>query len=408
MRCAADSSRRRRRDARTGRRLRCAGTAPAGARGVKLLCDARVFELQRRGGISRVYREVLPRLCGREPDLRVQLLSARPLLQPPPEHPSIEPRRVAPLDGRVARRVLGERLGEGARSLALGLAVRRGADGGVWHSTYYTRPLGWRGPSLAIAFDLIYELFPELYRGAAADVVRRSIRGSLQSADHILCISENTRRDVVERYGVPESMTSIVPLASSLEGAGGGAGAPPSALPKPYLLFVGQRGGYKNFLGLLAGASGWLRRGEVALVCAGGAPAFSGEEAAAIAALGESARVLCLGEVSDAQLAALYRGAACFVYPSLYEGFGIPVLEAMQCGTPALLARAASLPEVGGDAALYFDPAEPDAMRAALGAALEMGDEARGARVAAGKAWAARFSWENSAQAFAEALRRLG
>lgn len=366
-----------------------------------LLCDAVIYELQARGGISTLYREVLPRVQ-RDHGVEVQLLHGAGLRQPLP--PGLAARPIAGWERALRPRRLWGGAPDAARSLALRRAAGRGGPGEVWHSTYFTRPRGWRGPALALVCDLIYEQFPELFGGAEEERLRRRMRRAVTEADHVLCISESARGEVLRRYGLEPSRASVMLLAAPPLAAL--ASPPPPPTPGPYLLFVGQRWHYKNFAGLLEAYAGWRWREEVALVCAGGG-GWAPSESEALSRLGLTGRVHLLGPVADPDLAALYAGARCYICPSLAEGFGLPVLEAMQCGTLAVLARAASLPEVGGECAFYFDPSDPEDMRAAMSAALEMGEAARAARLAAGRAWAGRFSWDRSAAVFAAALKAL-
>ena len=154
----------------------------------------------------------------------------------------------------------------------------------------------------------------------------------------------------------------MVYLGNSLQGiddAGSNTGDP---LPEKYLLFVGDRSLYKNFY-LFAEAVAPLVKTDpgLRLVCVGGRP-FSGQENAFFRYHGLDGKV-DYQQVNDTTLAGLYRGAIAFVYPSLYEGFGIPVLEAFSCDCPAILSNTSSLPEVGGDAAAYFDPKDASSIR---------------------------------------------
>jgi len=174
------------------------------------------------------------------------------------------------------------------------------------------------------------------------------------------------------------------------------------------VLYVGSRSAYKNFLALLrAFAATGTTRGMRLLVAGGGR--WSAGERETIVALRLQGRVALLPRVEEEHLGKLYRGAALFVYPSLYEGFGLPPLEAMSAGCPVLVSRSSALPEVCGEAAHYFDPATEGAVERELGRLL--GDtELLRAKVDAGRAWAGRYTWETSAQgtlaAYREALDR--
>lgn len=357
--------------------------------------DGLFYEFQAGGGIGRLFAEVLPRACALEPDLHVTMLTTGRLRGPLPVHPRIGTEKL----GRAADyarlfspgRLPWGRFPARVRAGALDRAAHR-LGGDLWHSTYYTRPPSWRGPSLVIVYDLIHERYPELFP-LDRDFLPQKER-AIREATHVACISESARRDVLERYGLPEERTSVLYLAGGVSPSE----APARREPKPYLLYVGMRLAYKNFGGLLEAFAGWEHAVEFDLLCAGGPQDWSRDEASQLAKLGLAGRVRHVGRVTDAELAALYRGAACFVYPSLYEGFGLPVLEAYACNTPVALSRTSSLPEVGGDHGFYFDPREPADLRRALSEAVGQAAQPRAARAAAAKAWAATFTWDRTAR----------
>jgi glycosyltransferase involved in cell wall biosynthesis len=163
------------------------------------------------------------------------------------------------------------------------------------------------------------------------------------------------------------------------------------------VLFVGQRGDYKNYSSFLTAMAPLLRDdARLRVVCAGGR-AFGAEEVQRARQLGVGERVVHVPGPDDAALAALYRHARAFVFPSRYEGFGLPVLEAFAFGCPAVLARSSSLPEIGGDAARYFDPASEGAMRDAIDGVLR-DESARAALIEAGRRRAREFSWARTAR----------
>jgi glycosyltransferase involved in cell wall biosynthesis len=379
---------------------------------VRILSDAIILEEQTAGGISRLYRELFPRLCEIDSTLEVQCFTSGALRQPVPQHARISERTLHCPSFRLLPGSLSARLSWPARKLCLGIAAA-GQKDSIWHSTYYTYPAGWRGPSVAIVYDLIYELFPDMFVGRGEDEIRRRKRTCLQRASHVVCISEHTREDVISYFGVPRSTTSVMYCASSLAlGAeeaphttDGFIGATDS---RSYVLFVGPRWRYKNFDRLLQAYASWQYRDEVVLVCAGGSRSWTEDERATLGRLKLLDRVRSLGWVTDDQLERIYRGARFHICPSLYEGFGITVLEALKCGTLAVVSRASSLPEAGGQAAFYFDPNDPASIQQAMTFAHELDDTQRQARITAGRVWAAKFSWEKSAQQLLRILHEVG
>jgi glycosyltransferase involved in cell wall biosynthesis len=218
-----------------------------------------------------------------------------------------------------------------------------------------------------------------------------------RSADRIIAVSEATKAEIGRVLDVPPDRVDVVYEA----------GRPPGpATPEPELrarlrlgdaplvLSVSARRPHKNLRRLLQAFAG-LAEGT-SLVLPGYPTPFEGELVAEVSRLGLAGRVRLLGWVSEEDLEALYLAARCFVFPSLAEGFGLPVLEAMERGVPVACSRASSLPEVAGDAARYFDPLDVEDLRRAIAELLE--DESLRARLAAaGRDRARLFSWERAA-----------
>ena len=248
--------------------------------------------------------------------------------------------------------------------------------------------------------DMIPELSPEFWpRGnphLAKEVYARQ-------ADAILCISESTRRDMLEIYGPLDAPVEVVPLAVSGEFRPGMPLAQP--LPDEYLLFVGNRANYKDFT-VAADAFAALRSDYpgLSLVAVGGGQ-FGRDELANLARLSIEGAVQRI-EATDAELPALFGHARAFVFPSRYEGFGLPTLEAMASGTAVVLANSSSHPEVGGDAALYFPPGDASALGAQLLRLL--GDSnLRETLIARGLERATRFSWRQTATGTRDVYARV-
>ncbi len=265
-----------------------------------------------------------------------------------------------------------------------------------------------RVPSVAVVYDLV-AFDPEMRapRGSLAE--RLTLPLAMRRARALVCISEATRGALVERFPVAAGKALAIPLAAD---PAFGVSEPTDAdvlkrlgLEKPYLLCTGTLEPRKNLPRLIAAFAALPRslRERFDLVLAGARGWNEAETFAAVHA--HAGLVRTLGYVEDADLRALYRRAAAFAFPSLGEGFGLPVLEAMTAGTPVLASDLPVLREVGGDAALYADPHSVEALSAGLADLL--GDEAqRTRRTRLGHARATKFSWRRTAAETLAAVER--
>lgn len=239
-------------------------------------------------------------------------------------------------------------------------ARQRAVD--IYHPTYYDDLHIARGKIVVTVYDMIHELFPDEF-GVDNETTRQKKR-LLQRADGIIAISEWTKKDLIEIFHIPEEKIRVIYLANSLSGPS----TQTRLIPEHYLLYVGNRNGYKNFARVLHAFAQSSYRNDIRLVCFGGG-AFRADEQALLHRLHLDRRVTQLGG-SDDVLRCLYTYAEAFIYPSVYEGFGLPPLEAMRYHTPVLASNASCIPEVVGDAGLYFDPLSVDAMQSQIDACL--------------------------------------
>jgi glycosyltransferase involved in cell wall biosynthesis len=227
-------------------------------------------------------------------------------------------------------------------------------------------------------------------------------------ADRVLCVSATTARDLTQHLGVDPERVDVSPLGTDLRPASEQAVAALRrrlGLRGPYLLGLGTLEPRKDVPTLIRAFARLAGELPHRLVLAGMAGWGAGEVAGAVAASGVSDRILLAGYVPEADKPALFTGADVFVYPSRYEGFGLPVLEAMACGTPVVTTTGGSLPEVAGDAALLIEPGDVDTLAVSIGKlAGEAGE--RVALVQRGMVRAAGFTWNRCAALTAEAYRR--
>jgi len=290
----------------------------------------------------------------------------------------------------------------------------RAAGAELLHAPHYTLPLLWGGPSVVTVHDLIHLRFPRFFPPGAAVYARVVAGSATRRARVVLVDSEFTRADVLERLGAAPEKVRVVPLAVPA-----GLAPPPPGdvqaflaarrLPRDHVLYVGARKGHKNLELLLRAWAAMPPVERPPLVLSGSPWPVDDPHARLAEALGVSRHVHFAGALGGpGELAALYGGAALYAHPALCEGFGLPPLEAMACGTPVLASDAGSLPEVLGDAAESLPPHGPEAWADTIRRLL--GDTTRRSDLAArGRARAARFSWERTAEltrvAYRDALR---
>ncbi|MBC7235422.1 MAG: glycosyltransferase family 4 protein [Chloroflexi bacterium] len=283
-----------------------------------------------------------------------------------------------------------------------------------YHSPYFVVPYWGRCPMVVTIHDLIPELCPDALPNPRLRFLFRALaRRTCRRAQAVLTGSEATRQDLQRLWGVsaerlvttpygvdaafyPRSDAEVTDLGRRL------------GLPERYVLYVGINKPHKNLVRLI---EAWGRvpegvRKGAELVLAGKEDPRYPEVRQAIARWGLEHAVRMLGIVDDADLPSLYSGALAFVFPSLYEGFGLPVLEAMACGAPVLASERASLSEVVGDAGLTFDPMDVDTLRDLLARLLSDADLRRDLSVR-GRARAAEFTWERTAIATLAVYRHV-
>ena len=347
------------------------------------------------GGSELYARRLIPALLDGRPGFRLTLFVAReadPLLRREPWRGDVTVIRLPVTARSRVRRVAAEQA-------LLPAAVRR-ARVDLLHNAFTTAPAFASVPQVTTILDVVYKRFPETHAGVLARGMAILVPLAARRSRRVLTLSEAAKRDIVELLGVPAGRVDVTPLApgipDDLEPVREGELRRRLALgDAPVVLTVSAKRPHKNIGRLLdafAGVAGAV------LVAPGYATAFEDELRRHSERLGISERVRFTGWIDDPTLDGLYRTAACFVFPSLAEGFGLPVVEALKRGTPVACSNTSSLPEVAGDAALLFDPTDTDAIRSAIERLLS--DAALRERLArVGPAQAARFTWDRTARA---------
>ena len=267
----------------------------------------------------------------------------------------------------------------------------------VFHPTYYDpyflNSLGNR-PFVLTIFDMIHERYPRYF--AKHDQTSAFKKLLVSKANRIIAISESTKEDIVQILGVDPARIDVVYLAAAFVHIMPGYVAP-ALLSSRFFLYIGNRNGYKNF-DILVRAISSISKDErdLHLVCCGGG-SFSKPEIDLFRSKGLLQRVHYFAG-TDENMYSLYRKAEAFIFPSLYEGFGIPVLEAFLCGCPVILSKSSSLPEVGGDAPLYFDPLDELSLVSALKEVFFKAAK-RTDMIEKGTEQLKKFSWDKTATA---------
>src|SRR5271157_48518 len=353
---------------------------------MRILYDHHLFSRQYAGGATRYFYELMRYLSG-IPEVEVEFLMGSSATVCPFRDLSSANTRVRAFNGPplpgVWRYAANEALGE---CIAPFLGRMD-----VYHPTLYScMPMVRTRRVVATHHDCTPERFPQEFRHT--DRVIRAKRGLYERADALICVSESCRRDLLEFYEVDPAKTRIIYHGvSKLPRCPEAGNLIRQKTRREFLLYVGSRTCYKNFTGLLQAFCETGLHESLDLLVLGGGP-LTAEERALMADLKLSDCVVSIEEVSDTLLGEAYAGAKLFVYPSLWEGFGFPPLEAMAAGCPVLASNTSSIPEVCLDAPFYFDPQDQASFNRALLCAIN-DEEARRQAIEKGNKVAARYSW---------------
>jgi len=296
--------------------------------------------------------------------------------------------------------------------IPLGLPARAIADRvDLLHVTYIAPPIM---PTAVVAtvHDISYVLYPETFSPRDRLILGTLVPQTLRRAEAIITVSESSRRDIARYYGVPEAKIAVVyqPVSGAFRRVGHDTVAAACArygIVGPYILAVGNLQPRKNLPRLIHAYAKLRHSGDYTgrLVLVGKSKWRESTIYQEVRALGLERDVVFTGYLPEEDIVALYNGADVFVYPSIYEGYGLPPLEAMACGCPVITGDRSSLPEVVGDAGIMVDPTSDDAIAAAI-MRITSDDELRRALVARGRTRAARFTGRAAAQATVDVYQR--
>lgn len=357
---------------------------------MKVLYDHQTFTIQNYGGISRYFYEIIRR-ANPENNITsgVTLHFSNNAYLNKSTYPGVHPffpGRNFRMKGRIMHAV----------NKAYSIASLRRSNFDIFHPTYYDPYFlsHLKNKPFVVTFlDMIHERFSDQFQTLAMDKeIFRNKKILLKESTAVIAISESTKNDIIDIYGISGAKIKVIHLGNSLVVP---HPVEQSIHQTPYLLFVGNRSYYKNFEALLTVTPDIIKKYNLHIVCAGGGQ-FNSEEAEAISKAGLNDKIHHYS-IDDNILSNLYQHAEAFIFPSLYEGFGIPVLEAFACGCPCILSTGGSLPEVGGNAAFYFNPAEKGDLYDKIVKFLD-NEALRTEMIQAGYARLKQFSWDKTFQ----------
>jgi glycosyltransferase involved in cell wall biosynthesis len=373
---------------------------------MKLLYDHQVFTNQYYGGISRYFCEILHQFSS-DPSIDISVALRYSCNENLCSYPALNKcwsrRNNFFSDMRflsaIQKRININALGLLFRNQKESERMIKKQDFDIFHPTYYCpyflKHLQ-KKPYVLTVYDMIHELYPGYF--SPRDPTAQWKKEVIEHATAIIAISESTKKDILRfTNGDPERI-SVIYLGNPFEFLENfrNTAIRSDLLPneKPYLLFVGKRGGYKNFIFFITALTHILTKDQnLRVFCAGGGQ-FTASELKILKDLDIHTKVRVVRS-NDYILPQLYTNARAFIFPSLYEGFGLPVLEAFSCGCPVVASNTSSLPEIGGDAACYFDPHDPGSLVQALESVI-MDTHSREHYIKKGRESVSEFSWKKT------------
>ncbi len=343
-------------------------------------------------GIGTYLRQTVPRIFIRERGMSPALLGDIPVLESLPVDPSVSPRFIdcqAPI-----------------YSVREQFALRRAhpADTDLFWSPHYNIPLSHRGKLVVTVHDVLHLARPDFVRGRHRTMYSRAMFEAVRrKAAAVICVSAFSADELTRLTGIGRQQISVI--HNGVDSSWFSARSPERPWPTPYFVYVGNVKPHKNLARLIR-AFGSVAAGiPHDLVIVGRRDGFiTGAPDVAVEAERLGPRIHFAGELSEDEVRNFVGHAEALVFPSLYEGFGLPALEAMAAGTPVIASRAASIPEVCGAAALYFDPEDEAELGRSIQKVAREPAALREELVAAGLEQAKKFSWERSAEATADVL----
>ncbi len=362
---------------------------------MKILYDSQIFGMQDYGGISRYFVEIIKRLPKKDVQAHVNLTISH--------NAYIKDLKIGIYDKLLAKNNYRNYVYTLINTV-FGIPNYVFINYDIFHPTYYERyflPFIGKTPLIVTVFDMIHELFSDEYINLNKQIIKNK-KILFKRADQIIAISENTKNDIVKIYGIDPRKVSVVYLGNSLNRWNNRKRL---NLPKTYLLYVGHRWIYKNFDKFIKAISNLAKEKNISVVCAGG-NSFSREEIALMNKLEIRDNVVFQPINNDKDLSECYARAEAFIYPSRYEGFGIPILEAFVNNCPAIVSNSSSFPEIAQNAAVYFDPVNCKSIEAAVKKVLGNA-KLKQQLIKAGSIRLKNFSWDKAAKETADIYKSV-
>jgi len=375
---------------------------------MKILIDGISFNLKKTGGVNRYFLGILPYLKKLDKKIEIEFVIRSGIELPAASYEGIKISTINEIPISFPKTIFKPLLNP--INQLINNKYWLSTNGDIFHSTYYTRHPNTNIPQVITVYDLIYEKYPQFFTGRKNKIFRQNKKEAIESANLIICISQNTKKDLLTYYQLDEEKIHVIypgvnqifkPITNKI--------LKDKFLSKykiknPYFLYLGPRGRYKNFLKMIEAYSNWQRSNDFSIIAVGG-DKFTQKEISFFSKLGLSNKIYNFGYVADQDLVLFYNCAHAFIYPSLYEGFGIPLLEAMACGTLVLASNRSAFPEVGKDSILYFNPESKEDIVQALNKSLNK--SIRNKYINKGLQRVRYFSWEKTAKQTLNIYKRL-
>ena len=371
---------------------------------MKIYFDGIIYSLQKSGGITRYTNELTKRTADMGHEITVVMHPGA--FNRPPDHRNISIVNINSIL-KTSNKILKYLTYPFDRFCTEKYFQNHPVESDIFHSPYFSHYKNLKIPQVITVYDMINENFPEHFNKIQNKIFLQQKKKAILSADAIICISKQTSYDLQAKYnidpqkihinylGVDTSFTQKDTLVKNNF-------INSKNLPKKYFLFVGNRSLYKNFERLIKAFAQWENKEYFSLITIGGGK-FTDKEKKLVESLNLNNNIINFNFVTEEELVLFYNCAEAFIFPSLYEGFGLPIIEAVACGTTVLASDIPVFKEIGQDIPIYFNPTNQDSMINAFNLALNKNRN----NIDLGIKLSTRFSWDNTAKKTMEIYKNL-